>query len=229
MPDATDYYFNLPTDKRPDCSALTEEMHKDYSWLNQNCSRPRGRDALDIVDTLVIHCTAGDSTPYALDAWRRKEVSAHWIVPGKNEPQHGQFIWATLAEVNAALQVRDVIDVRKTVLGEGPVVNDRSLGIEIVNTQENDDYRDPFSDWQVVATARVVLYAWAKYPNLRHVVSHAHLDPVRRGDPGSQFPWPVFKEMVLSHSALPNPPLLRLRRWIWKWTSKTDTAHLERH
>ena len=56
---------------------------------------------------------------------------------------------------------------------------------------------DDFSDWQVEATAQIVRYAWAKYPNLRHVVSHAMLDPGRRSDPGSLFPWSRFREAVL--------------------------------
>ena len=58
-------------------------------------------------------------------------------------------------------------------------------------------HSDAFSDWQVEATAQIVRYAWAKYPNLRHVVSHAMLDPARRSDPGSLFPWERFRAAVL--------------------------------
>ena len=66
-----------------------------------------------------------------------------------------------------------------------------------MNSQEVQDYRDQFSDWQVKATAQIVRYCWAKYPNLKYVVSHAKLDPSRRDDPGKNFPWADFKSLVL--------------------------------
>lgn len=73
--------------------------------------------------------------------------------------------------------------------------NHWSLGIEIVNRQTSGD---GFSQWQIEVTARIVRYCWAKYPNLRHVVSHARLDPGRRGDPGRGFPSKRFVEIVVS-------------------------------
>ena len=75
-------------------------------------------------------------------------------------------------------------------------MNHWSLGIEMVNSQP-DNGGDAFSDWQVEVTARIVRYCWAKYPNLAQVVSHAVLDPERRSDPGAQFPWPRFRQLVL--------------------------------
>lgn len=84
-------------------------------------------------------------------------------------------------------------------------VNHWSLGIEVVNRQEN----DPFSSWQVEMTARIVRYCWAKYPNLKHVVSHAKLDPIRRTDPGTEFDWQRFKSLVLNGEAEPVPILVR--------------------
>jgi N-acetylmuramoyl-L-alanine amidase len=59
---------------------------------------------------------------------------------------------------------------------------------------------DGFSPWQIEATARVVRYCWAKYPNLRHVVSHARLDPERRTDPGEGFPWKRFADAVFENA-----------------------------
>lgn len=80
-------------------------------------------------------------------------------------------------------------------------VNYWSLGVEIVNTQSN----DPFSDWQVQQAAALVRYAWSKYPELVDVVSHAKLDPARRDDPGANFPWGRFRELVLT--AVPGVPV----------------------
>ena len=73
-----------------------------------------------------------------------------------------------------------------------------TLGVEIVNRQNLDNYTDPYSQWQVEMAAQVVRYCWAKYPNLRWVFSHAAIDPRDRADPGRQFPWAQFCDMVLS-------------------------------
>lgn len=194
------YHFRLPTGRTPDFVPLKEEVHPAFHWLTRNRARSRGRDVFDVIDTIVIHATAGYATLHAIKTWKDRKASAHWIVPDEDEPQHGKFIWATVAEAKAAYHV-GAVDYEPH-LGVGPNVNNRSLGIEIVNTQNVQNYSDPFSEWQIESAARIVLYCWAKYPNLKHVISHAKLDPSRRGDPGINFPWNSFKDMVLSHSAL---------------------------
>lgn len=156
--------------------------------------------------SVVIHATAGYATRHALDAWRSARASAHWIVPDEDEPQHGNFVWAVVSESLAAFHVRDI--VTHPDLGAAPRINDRSLGIEIVNTQGVQGFTDPFSSWQVGVTALIVRYCWAKYPNLRHVVSHARLDSARRADPGRNFPWDKFKALVLSSDNDPVPTRL---------------------
>ncbi len=40
----------------------------------------------------------------------------------------------------------------------------------------------------LVAVLDITLGIGAKYPNLKHVVSHAKLEPIRRSDPGKFFP-----------------------------------------
>lgn len=226
MADPETFYFALPSENRPVFVPLAEEVHADFSWLTRNRARSRGRDVFDVIDTVVVHATAGFATEHAVSNWHARQASAHWIIPDENEPQHNNFVWATVAEAKAAFHVRDTITVSSTVLGRGPNVNNRSLGIEVVNTQDVEDYRDPFSSWQVTMTARIVLYAWAKYPNLKHVISHAKLDPSRRGDPGRQFPWEDFKTLVLSHSPLPerNPLVFRNTS---RATSSYDTENTE--
>ena len=194
------YHFTLPHDNQPPFVPLEEEVHSSFQWLTRNRARSRGRDVFDVIDTIVVHATAGYATQHAVDTWKQRKASAHWIVPDEDEPQHGNFIWATVAEAKAAYHVGNVN--YEPHLGAGTNVNNRSLGIEIVKTQNVQNFSDPFSNWQVAAAARIVLYAWAKYPNLKHVISHAKLDPSRRSDPGNNFPWDVFKNHVLTHSVL---------------------------
>jgi N-acetyl-anhydromuramyl-L-alanine amidase AmpD len=203
MGNPTDYHFVLPESGRPGFVPLAEQLHGSFHWLTANRSRRRPVDPIDGVDTIIIHGTDGSSTASAVATWRQPDsvASAHWIVPDEDESEHGAFAWATVAESKAAQHCRTTGPARD-LLGPHAGVNSRSLGIEVVNRITGPS-SDPYSDWQVTMTARIVLYAWAKYPNLHHVVSHAKLDPTRRSDPGSLFPWDSFQDQVLSHSALP--------------------------
>jgi N-acetylmuramoyl-L-alanine amidase len=145
------------------------------------------------VNTIIIHATAGSSSSGAASVIFDGKASFHWLVPDENEPQHGKFVWATCHESRAAFHVQKSKS-HPLINGGQKDVNRFSLGIEVVNAQTRSDR---FSDWQVEATAGIVRYAWAKYPNLKHVCSHAMLDPLRRTDPGENFPWDEFKRLVL--------------------------------
>ncbi|MEO6027582.1 MAG: N-acetylmuramoyl-L-alanine amidase [Candidatus Binatia bacterium] len=169
--------------------------------MTKNRARARGGDVYERIDVVVVHATAGFATQHAIDTWKTKKASAHWIVPDENEPQHGNFVWAVVGEAKAAFHV-GAVDYAPHI-GAGPNANNRSLGIEIVNTQNVQNFEDPYSSWQVEATAKIITYAWAKYPNLNHVISHAKLDPTRRDDPGTNFPWSKLEELVLSHAMVP--------------------------
>ncbi len=194
------YHFELPRNDKTPFVPIKEEVHLAFQWLTRNRSRSRGRDVFEVIDTIVIHATAGYATQHVIDTWRSRKASAHWLVPDDNEPQHNNFVWATVAEAQAAYHV-GAVDYEPHI-GRGTNVNNRSLGVEIVNTQDVQNYTDPFSTWQVKAAAQIILYAWSKYPNMKHVISHAKLEPTRRSDLGSNFPWDNFKKLVLSHSAL---------------------------
>ncbi len=131
---------------------------------------------------------AGAPSEGAISVMKEGRASFHWVVPAENEAAHGRHVWATCPEKLAAWHVRRAC-AQPDVCGGAGNLNGLSLGIEIVNRQ---DGADRFSDWQIEATAQIVRYAWAKYPNLAHVVSHARLDPERRTDPGACFPWTDF-------------------------------------
>lgn len=218
------FHFMLPPSQRPAFVPLKEELHPAFGWLTKNRSRSRRRDVFESIDTIVIHATAGYATKHVVDTWKERKASAHWIIPDENETEHGHFIWATVAEAKAAYHVGHVD--YESILGEGPNVNDRSLGVELVNTQNVQYFRDPYSQWQIEMLARIVLYAWAKYPNLRHVISHAKLDPSRRSDPGENFPWEAFKHKVLTHSVLEERHPLVLEANTSSVTSETDSLNL---
>lgn len=193
MGDPKSYYFDLPASKRPGDVKIIEEWFPGIKPAALRTSKSRGRDPIKGVKTVVIHATAGSSSAGAASVIFDGKASFHWLVPDENEPQHGHFVWATCYESRAAYHVRKSVSHPKINDGQKDI-NRISLGIEIVNAQLSSD---SFSDWQVEETAKIVRYAWAKYPNIENVVSHAMLDPSRRTDPGSSFPWERFKRLVL--------------------------------
>jgi N-acetylmuramoyl-L-alanine amidase len=193
-PDPTSYQFELPGSSRPSNASLREEWYPEIKTAAIQASSSRIYDPIEGIRAVVIHATAGSSSAGAASVIVNRKASFHWLVPDEDEDQHGEFVWATCHEARAAWHVRNAVS-HPLVWGGKSKINHFSLGVEVVNAQISSDN---FSVWQVEATAKIVRYFWAKYPNLRHVVSHARLDPTRRSDPGSQFPWEQFKDQVLN-------------------------------
>lgn len=194
MADPTTYQFNLPAEGRPADVIIDEVWYPGIQELWPLCSTGRIFDPIYGVRAVVIHATAGSSSEGAVSVMRDGQASFHWLVPDEDEPQHGRTVWACVPEARAAWHVRNTCH-NADVNNDESRVNHWSLGIEVVNSQTQGD---TFSSWQVEVTARLVRYCWAKYPNLRYIVSHAKLDPDRRSDPGTAFPWQTFKQLVLS-------------------------------
>ncbi|MBD1936949.1 N-acetylmuramoyl-L-alanine amidase [Microcoleus sp. FACHB-68] len=192
--DPKTYQFDLPTTNRPTDVSIPETWYPGIRNYWSECTTQRDVHPIDGIKAVVIHATAGTSSEGAISVMRDGKASFHWLVPDENEPQHGQLIWACAPETLAAWHVRNEVFHADVNAGRTRV-NHWSLGIEVVNTQTT---ADRFSDWQVAVTAKIVRYCWAKYPNLRHIVSHAKLDPDHRTDPGVNFPWDKFKSLVLS-------------------------------
>lgn len=188
------FQFNLPKSRRPINASINEEWYPGIRTYWENASSRRIYNPISGIRTLVIHATAGSSSEGAVSVMKAGRASFHWLVPDENEAQHEQFVWACVPESLAAWHVRNDKSHPDVWQGKNKI-NHHSLGIELVNTQSP---TDEFSDWQIEITAKIVRYCWAKYPNLKHVVSHAKLDPERRTDPGSNFPWRWFRELVLT-------------------------------
>lgn len=206
MGEPTNYQFDLPTSNTPSGVTIPEQWYPGVQnyWARSTSQRIVG-DHINGVVAVVIHATAGSNSSGAISVMNPppggQAASFHWLVPDEDEPQHGSIIWACVRERDAAWHVRTNAH-HPDVNGDRVRVNHWSLGIEVVNRQ-TESGSDSFSDWQVAVTAQIVRYCWAKYPNLKHIVSHARLDPTRRTDPGSIFPWERFKEIVLNVSQDP--------------------------
>ena len=200
MPDPQHYLFDFPRVGRPEPFAIPEEWYPGIKrhWAKSTSSRVS--DPLMGIRTVVIHATAGVSSEGAMSVMKAHKASWHWVVPDESESQHGHFVWACVPEARAARHVRNSASHPQVNEG-GNRTNHTSLAIAIVNSRIG-RIVEPFSNWQVAATAQIARYCWAKYPNVRHVVSHAALDPSRKSDPGPHFPWDEFKTQVLRPSLL---------------------------
>ncbi len=191
--DPANFQFDLDPARRPALMTLQEKIHPRAWEAAAACASIRGKDAMNAVRVIVIHATAGATSDGAISVMEAGRASFHWVVPGKEETTHGLHVWATCPERLAAWHVRKSC-AHPAICAGATNLNRVSLGVEIVNRQDGED---AFSDWQLRATAEIIRYAWAKYPNLTHVVSHARLDPDRRTDPGANFPWTAFQQIVL--------------------------------
>lgn len=176
--------------------------HPNYRWWKTNQYRAQRRAS--VVDTFVVHATAGGSSAGAMSVPASgKQASWHWLIPDEDEPGHGEFIYRCVPDSGAAWHVLNNI---AHPADDRTQINDRSFGVEVVNRQ---DGRDPFSDWQLRVAAALVRYAWSHYP-IRYLYTHAYLDPRRKSDPGNQFDWAKFMGYVRADApavALPSVPV----------------------
>lgn len=193
MADPRDFQFDLPAARRPGRAPLAERWWPGLETGSIAPTSPRRHDPISGVRAIVIHATAGSTASGAVSEMLKGQSSFHWLVPAERDEGHGAHVWACARESRAAWHVRNAVS-HPAVWGGRREINHFSLGVEIVNTVRPDD---PFSLWQIAAAAAIVRYAWGKYPNLRHVVSHARLDPERRTDPGAHFPWTMLRDLVM--------------------------------
>ena len=74
-------------------------------------------------------------------------------------------------------------------------INDRSIGIEIVNPGHEHGYR-PFPEKQIDAVRELTQDIMERHEiEPQHVVGHSDIAPLRKQDPGEYFPW----EMLAKH------------------------------
>ena len=136
------------------------------------------------IDTLVLHYTGMVSAEAALARMtdREAKVSAHWCV-GEDGT-----LWRLVAEERRAWHAG-----RSEWRGRR-AVNDRSIGIELVNPGHEHGYR-PFPPAQMDALLDLARAIVARHPiEPRNVVAHSDIAPARRQDPGELFDWARLAE-----------------------------------
>ena len=132
------------------------------------------------VDMLVLHYTGMQSAQAAIDRLcdPAARVSAHYVVD-ESGTVHALVPEDARAWHAGVSSWRGHMDL-----------NDRSVGIEIVNPGHEWGYR-PFPALQMAAVCELCLAILGRHPiPPRNVVGHSDVAPDRKQDPGELFDWP---------------------------------------
>ncbi len=130
-------------------------------------------------DMIVLHYTGMKTGAEALARLRdpQAQVSAHYLV------EEDGRVFSLVAEERRAWHAGKSFWKGETNL------NDRSIGIEIVNPGHEFGYR-PFPERQIVAVIDLLTDIRSRWeiPDER-ILGHSDVAPARKEDPGELFPW----------------------------------------
>jgi N-acetylmuramoyl-L-alanine amidase len=162
------------------------------------------------IDYLVIHATSEsfEESLRLLSTPNSNPVSAHYLVPAPNDPSY----------LENNLRVYRLVDENRRAWhagvsnwGRESSLNDRSIGIEVVNDFEcrnleartEDDQGiqvecqfPAYPESQIDLLIRLIAEILNRYREIDpiDVVAHADIAPSRKSDPGSEFPWKQLYE-----------------------------------
>jgi N-acetylmuramoyl-L-alanine amidase len=136
------------------------------------------------VDMLVLHYTGMKSAANALDRLcdPTAKVSAHYVIDEEGK------IYQLVAEENRAWHAGLSYWRARTN------INQRSIGIELVNPGHEYGYR-PFPEAQMVSLAELCKDIVSRHDiPARNIVGHSDIAPERKEDPGELFDWEWLAE-----------------------------------
>lgn len=158
-----------------------------------NCE---ARPAATAIDTLILHYTGMETGAAALDRLcdPAAKVSAHYLIDenGGVRALVAEEMRAWHAGVSAWRGATDI--------------NDRSIGIELVNPGHEFGYLD-FPARQIDALCDLCRDVAARHPiPARNVLGHSDVAPQRKQDPGERFPWKVLARQGIGLWPEPGKP-----------------------
>jgi len=156
------------------------------SWLAS-----RARKSTTVVDTVLLHATAGTSLSGALSALRNGELSYNYLIEDARHGHDGR-ITKSVAASRVAFHagnsygpheekrgVSRVQDRRKRFVA-GCGVNEYTIGVSFVNAN---DGVDPYSKAQFDAARVLIVALKGQFPGLKWLTTHAIVSPGRKSDP----------------------------------------------
>lgn len=127
-----------------------------------------------VVDTVVLHATAGSTLAGAISTLRERRLSYHYLIDKSDDV------------VKCAPTGMAAKHAGESLGPQGEWVNRYSVGISFVNLN---DGRDPYTPAQIEAARELILALRKAIPTLRHLTTHYAIAPNRKTDPRS-FPVP---------------------------------------
>lgn len=153
------------------------------------------------IKTIVLHYTVSDNER-SIKTLTTGNVSAHYLILDKNDDK----IYNLVPESERAWHAGEGGFSGRTIL------NDTSIGIEIVNKGIKPQYRNAlknseldyhpyshfveFDELQIKKVAQLVQDIAQRYDiSPKNIIGHADMAPSRKIDPGAKFPWErLYKE-----------------------------------
>ena len=162
------------------------------------------------IDYIVIHATSenfGESLRL-LSTPTNNPVSSHYLVPEQNDPTYPSD---HLRIYNLVEEHRRAWHAGVSQWGNEVSLNDRSIGIEVVNEvkctgtempvpdivlDNVDCHFPPYSDEQIELLIGLLKSILVRYPGIDpiDVVGHSDIAIMRKSDPGPLFPWKQLYE-----------------------------------
>lgn len=147
------------------------------------------------IKTIVLHYTVSDNER-SIKTLTTGNVSAHYLILDKDDDK----IYNLVPESERAWHAGEGGFSGRTVL------NDTSIGIEIVNAGIKPEYRDAlknggmdyhpyehyvaFDELQIKKVAELVQDIATRYDiSPKNIIAHSDMAPSRKIDPGAKFPW----------------------------------------
>lgn len=147
----------------------------------------RARRPQTIVDTVVMHATAGSSLSGAISTLRSNGFSYHYIIEKSGEitkcvPYLGVAYHAgsSYGPHEEARGISREQDPKTQKFKAGTSVNEYSLGICMVN---RNNANDPYSQAQMDSAAGLIAELIGVFPHLKHLTTHYWVSPHRKFDP----------------------------------------------
>jgi len=137
------------------------------------------RPAPGRIDLLILHYTGMPTATAALDRLcdPASEVSAHYLI------EEDGTVWQLVEETQRAWHAG------RGFWAGATNINDRSVGIELVNPGHEHGYRD-FPEAQLAALETLCRAILQRHPiSPARVLGHSDVAPERKQDPGELFPW----------------------------------------
>ena len=147
------------------------------------------------IKSIVLHYTVSNNAR-SINTLTKGQVSAHYLILDHDDNK----IYNLVPESERAWHAGDGGFAGRTIL------NDTSIGIEIVNSGIKPEYRDAlkngnldyhpydhyvaFDELQIKKVAQLVQDLAARYNiSPKNIIGHADMAPSRKIDPGAKFPW----------------------------------------